>query len=157
MSDETPEISAALLRKLTARARQRKVDTDDDDIDIDIERDLLRRGRRAMRSQTERTFQSREDIIERLRGMRELLVSHVDYTKGDIVQWKDGLRNRAYPAYGEPVIVISLLESPVFGSDDSGTPQFREPLDAILGWIDDDGDMICFHYDRRRFRKFMGS
>ena len=34
---------------------------------------------------------------------------------------------------------------------DSGTPYFNEPLDLILGLIDEEGDFAIFYYDKRRF------
>jgi len=147
MSDEFPDISEELLRKLTRKLR--KPESADDE--------LRQLARRAMLAQTETKFQSREGLIERLNALRSSLFNEIDFAEGDIVQWKDSLRNRALPRYGEPVIVIKMLLEPVFGDDDSGTPQFQEPLDVILGWLDKDGDMVCFHYDSRRFRKYMGT
>jgi len=148
MSDETPEISEELIRRILTE-KVRKTEPDED---------VLRRlVRRSAITQPETKFQSREGLIERLNALRSLFLNEINYVEGDIVQWKDGLRNRAYPRYGEPVIVVRLLTEPVYGDDDSGTPQFKEPLDVVLGWLDNDGDMVCFHYDRRRFRKFMGT
>jgi hypothetical protein len=74
------------------------------------------------------------------------------------VKWKEGLRNRKYPAINEPVIVVRVLDTPFF--DDSEKPYsalFREPLDILLGLVDSEGDLVTFHYDRRRFEPFKRS
>jgi hypothetical protein len=81
---------------------------------------------------------------------RSLATVHTP-SPGDIVCWKDGLKNRKRPAYGEPAIVIEVLKEPVFeGTDDAGSPYFREPLTLVLGLLNGD-DFLIFHYDGRRF------
>jgi hypothetical protein len=72
---------------------------------------------------------------------------------GDLVTWKNGLKNKKYPPENTPVCVIDVLSSPAIKDDrDSGSPYFREPLDLILAVADDDGDLMLYHYDRRRFQ-----
>ena len=72
---------------------------------------------------------------------------------GQIVHWKAGMKNRSKPAYGEPVIVLEVLNPPVFDKSEktSGTNLFREPLTLVLGMHDSDGDFLLYHYDGRRF------
>jgi hypothetical protein len=74
-------------------------------------------------------------------------------TKGQLVQWKEGLKNKATPAYGEPVIVIEVLKEPVFDFEQkgSGSPYFNEPLTLVAGIIAENGDFLCYHFDARRF------
>ncbi len=79
------------------------------------------------------------------------------FNLGDLVTWKPGLKNRAFPRYGQPVVVIARLEQPVYDSEkDSGSCYFHEPLDLVLGLIWDRdpgrGDLITFHFDSRRFQ-----
>jgi hypothetical protein len=77
--------------------------------------------------------------------------------KGMIVQWKPGLKNRKRPRPNEPAVVIDILETPFIDLENgSGTPYFREPMNLILGLVDDDGEFIIFHYDARRFRPYSG-
>ncbi len=69
--------------------------------------------------------------------------------------------NRKIPRYGEPVVVVSVLDAPVFDNErDSGSTYFREPLDVVLGVIWDGGqgrgDFVTFHYDGRRFEPWAG-
>jgi len=77
------------------------------------------------------------------------------FRKGQFVRWKAGLKNRKGPAYHQVAVVRELLAAPVFETcehaTNSGSPYFREPLNLILGSIDDDGDFVEFHYDGRRF------
>jgi hypothetical protein len=72
---------------------------------------------------------------------------------GQIVQWKTGMRNRSKPAYAEPVIVMEVLNPPVYDANEGkeGSNLFREPLTLVLGLHDSDGDFLMFHYDGRRF------
>ncbi len=85
-----------------------------------------------------------------------LLEEHV-FQPGQMVQWKKGMRNRLHPAYGEPVVVVEMLDPPVYeaGSEKSGgSAYFHEPLTLIAGMFVDKGDFICFHYDHRRFEPY---
>lgn len=76
-------------------------------------------------------------------------------SEGQLVQWKEGLRNKRRPRYGEPAVLVEFLKSPVFDEENgSGSAYFHEPLDVVLGFLDDDGDFVLFHYDKRRFKPF---
>jgi hypothetical protein len=74
------------------------------------------------------------------------------FQRGDVVTWKKGLKNKKYPKEGQLAVVIEQLDQPVIqGERDSGSPYFHEPLDLILGLLDQGGDLMLFHYDKRRF------
>jgi hypothetical protein len=104
---------------------------------------------------TKNDWENSEKFEGRVADLRNLFGSFTTphtFRVGDIVRWKQGMKNRKRPAYGEPAIVVELLSEPVSDStDESGSPYFRENLDVVLGVIDSDGDLITFHYDRRRF------
>ena len=53
---------------------------------------------------------------------------------------------------------MKLLEPPEFDTDrDSGSPYFREPLDMVVGVIEErEGSLLCFYVDKRRFKPFEG-
>lgn len=73
---------------------------------------------------------------------------------GDVVVWKDGLRNKRTPNYGQPVVVSRVYESPLIDEDEGcGSAYFNEPIDFAHMSHDKDGDAIEFHGDSRRFRK----
>ena len=78
---------------------------------------------------------------------------------GDLVEWKEGLKNKRYPLEGEPAFVVEILDRPEYDQDvkTSGTAYFREPLTIILGVIDPEGDFMTYYYDKRRFKKCKSS
>lgn len=76
---------------------------------------------------------------------------------GMLAQWKPGMKNRATPDYGAPMVVVEVLESPIIDSKfDSGSVYFRERLDLVLGFVDEDDEFYSFHYDSRRFEPYTG-
>jgi len=94
---------------------------------------------------------------KKLDSLREAFTSfHLEHTfkAGDIVKWKNGMKNRLKPAYSEPAIVIEFDsgEPALLNEKGSETPYFREPLDLQLGLIDEDGDFVVYYFDSRRFQ-----
>lgn len=79
---------------------------------------------------------------------------------GMVVTWKPGLKNRRIPAYGKPGIVVSVLETPVFDEEESGSTYFREPLDIVIGIFLDSGehrgDFLVFHTSSERYQPWNG-
>ena len=76
---------------------------------------------------------------------------------GMLAQWKPGMKNRATPDYGAPMVVVEVLESPIIDSKfDSGSVYFRERLDLVLGFVDEDDEFYSFHYDSHRFEPYTG-
>lgn len=74
---------------------------------------------------------------------------------GQSVKWKKGLRNKKFPKDDAQAIVLEVLEVPLIQHEtETGTPYFREPLDLILAVLDDDDDLVIFHYDSRRFEPY---
>ena len=74
-----------------------------------------------------------------------------------LVKWKSGLKNKMLPKEGQPAIVLEVLEETLDQVErDPGSPYFREPLDIVLGVIDEDGDFMTFHFDKRRFEPYSG-
>ena len=88
-------------------------------------------------------------LLERLENGRERALR-----PGMLAVWKPGLKNRRFPRYGEPVVVVALLDEPIVNpGDESGSPYFREPLDLLLGVVrGDDREFLVYHADRRRFQ-----
>ncbi len=95
------------------------------------------------------------DRLTRLRLLEleaSLRVQHA-FEPGDLVRFKDGLRNKRRPGDGEVAVVVEHLADPVFDTEEgSGSPYFREPLDLIVGLIDDDGDFVTYYVDSRRMQ-----
>ena len=66
------------------------------------------------------------------------------------------MRNRSRPDYRQPVVVVDVLDSPLVnpsaGEKGAGSPYFNEPLDLVIGILDEDGDWLTYYVDSRRFR-----
>lgn len=76
--------------------------------------------------------------------------------QGMLAQWKPGMKNRKSPDYGVPVIVVEVLAPPITDATfDSGSVYFREQLDLVLGFLDEDDEFNLLHYDSRRFEPYM--
>lgn len=92
-----------------------------------------------------------------LRERYQSLVQRQRFTPGQLVEWKPGLKNKRFPRYGQPAVVIEVLETPLLDhEDEAGSTYFREPLDLVLGLLWDGGpargEFVTFHYDGRRFQ-----
>lgn len=78
-----------------------------------------------------------------------------NFEKFQIVKWKTGLKNRKLPFENQPAIVVDILNPPLIHKEEAGSPYFREPLDILLGFIDEiDDDFVVFHFDSRRFEPY---
>ena len=88
---------------------------------------------------------------EKLQEMyKSLTAAEPQFTPGQVVKWKPGLRNKK--ATG-PFVVVETLDPPRMNTEDqSGSPYFCEPLDVVLGHVDSDGDFMLYHYDSRRMQ-----
>lgn len=94
-----------------------------------------------------------EYVVDLQRRNTNLGQKHT-FKVGDIVRWKEGLKNRKVPNEKLPAIVVEVLDKPIYDEKaEVGSTYFREPLDIILGMIIK-GDLITFHYDSRRFEPF---
>lgn len=112
--------------------------------------------RDAINSATDSTSEALEERAKnRLRTLSDRLDRRHVFTKGQFVKWKPGLKNRKYPDYGEPVIVMGVLTEPVFdlSESSSASPYFQEPLTLIIGTHQDE-DLLEFRVDGRRFEPF---
>ncbi|WP_263147752.1 hypothetical protein [Pseudomonas sp. RIT-PI-AD] len=79
-----------------------------------------------------------------------LLEKQEPFKVGDLINWKEGLKNRMSKG---PLVVTAVLSQVVFdGEMNSGKPEFREPLDIKAATLGSDGELIEYHFDSRRFR-----
>jgi hypothetical protein len=93
--------------------------------------------------------------IARLKQLRKLFDDATEFQSGDIVTWKDGLKNKKRPGLNEPAIVLAhqLSEPIVDDVAPPGTQYYLETLDLKLGILDEDGEFAVYYFDSRRFRK----
>lgn len=103
-----------------------------------------------------RAIVDKSSIVARLKNAHKQYTSnHERFKSGDLIVWKEGLKNKKLPQENVPAIVVEHLEVPILNStESSGSAYFRESLDLLAGFIDDDGDFIIFHFDSKRFKKY---
>lgn len=93
--------------------------------------------------------------INRLKTLLDSLARPEEFKVGDIVVWRSGLKNRKFPDYGEPAIVVEVLTPPLVDeTSDSGSTYYKELLSLKLGIISDEGDLVTFLYDGKRFEHY---
>ncbi len=74
------------------------------------------------------------------------------FEAGELVRWKPGFMNRTLPAEQSTAVVLETLPAPVVSDHIEPTSTyFREPLDLVLGVLDD-GSFDILHVDSARFR-----
>ena len=101
-----------------------------------------------------RTFTPEEITVlnRNLTRAFESILTKNSFKPGQLVRWKEGLKNRSLPEYNEPAIVWEILPNPIFDNTKTvvaGSRYFREPLDIVLGVMDENA-FILLHYDSRR-------
>lgn len=91
--------------------------------------------------------------ISALREAFARLTTNAPFEPGDIVRWKEGLRNKTLPEKDGVAVVVEVFPA-VYEPLDSGTylgsRYFGEPYDCKLGVVGG-GKFMIFHYDSRRF------
>ena len=96
-----------------------------------------------------------EEYIAQLKSVCKSFLKKESLEVGQIVKWKDHLKNRKLPHKNQPAIVIAILDQPVISTDDDfSSPYFLETLDIILGIIVENGTFLTFYYDSRRFEPY---
>ncbi len=99
------------------------------------------------------------DLSQQEKDIKNLKQLSFEYTKeeniqeGDILIWKNGLKNKKRPYYNEPATVVEILKDPIYDkSKDSGDPYFNEELSLALALVIDER-FVILHYDINRFKK----
>jgi len=112
---------------------------------------------KEIREGTEEQYDA--SYLQNLRIVHQKLLEPHEFKAGDLVKWKEGLKNKKRPYPNQPAVVVQLLENPLIDrvGEDAGSPYYREPLDIILGLFDDDDEFLMFYYDKRRFEPYLES
>ena len=70
------------------------------------------------------------------------------FSPGDIVTWKKGMANKMIEG---PFIVVDVLDKPIIDhTEDPSSSYFREPLDILVGFFNDEKNFFLVHLDSRR-------
>lgn len=89
-----------------------------------------------------------------LRAKVNVLLSNNDgFSVGDAIEWKEGMKNSKFPAYGEPVVVVEKLDTPVIFEAEYGSQYFASREDIVVATMKDD-DLCLYSMDSRRFKLF---
>lgn len=96
----------------------------------------------------------RPDYPDLLRRAYAAYDEPVRFAPGDIVEWKTLLRNRPFPAYGAPVVVVRYIE--VGGPRVSDSDSDVEPDDIILGMLTGENEFLALPFVSRRFQVWRG-
>lgn len=97
----------------------------------------------------DKTSITKHILIQRARSLDK---KH-DFQKGDIVKWKQGLKNRNFPDYGEPILVREILENTSSPSNKDNSFAY-EQRNIVIGVFDEDEDYFEFYVDSRRLEPF---
>lgn len=110
-------------------------------------------GQRALRQSRSRRTEAYGELLQhRVRALSE----SIDYGLGDLIFWQEGLKNRRRPDYGEPCIVLDILDEPILTPGyDPGSAFFREPLTLVIGILNDEEpkELLSYYVDGRRFTR----
>lgn len=88
------------------------------------------------------------EYAEKLRKRKSLLEQKYNFNVGDIVVWKDGLKNKRVPEYGQPGIILAKHTPPLKDDDEA---IYYEELDITIGFISDEDEFLAYNYDSNRF------
>jgi len=105
----------------------------------------------AEKKETKIYISEPNEYIEKLEKRAASLKEVSSFNVGDIVCWKDGLKNKRLPDYRQPCIVLSILIPPITDDDDKS---YTEILTVELGFIAEADEFFSFKYDGNRFRLF---
>jgi hypothetical protein len=100
------------------------------------------------KKETEQYISEPTEYIDKLRKRAKDLSQTTELKIGDIVIWKDGLKNKRFPRYKQPAIVLKIID-PIIKDND---PSYNETLNVKLGFITSDDEFISFNYDSDRFK-----
>lgn len=76
-----------------------------------------------------------------------------EWQVGDIVTFKDGLRNVRFPEAGTLAVVSAVLKEPVVDeSKDTGSNYYKRKVDIIIAYAGNDTEVEEYHVDSRRYR-----
>jgi hypothetical protein len=88
--------------------------------------------------------------IEKLKARFTSFGEKKSFSVGNIIVWKDGLKNKNWPLYGQPAIVTRKRDTMI----DEDDPESYEDLDIQAGFVTEEGDFFIFNYDSSRFKMY---
>ena len=97
-----------------------------------------------------------KSYIDNLKKCQRLLTEQNKFNVGDIVVWKEGLRNRRYPDYKQPAVVLQVYNEPISNEDPETDEDFDIKIGISIKNEDDDSDVfLAFNVNSNRFSSFV--
>jgi hypothetical protein len=101
------------------------------------------------------TYLSGPGQVELLKELVERFLEPSVFKVGDLIKWKVGLKNRRLPDYGVPMVVVEVIDPPVIDeSRETASQYYREHLDIRGAFLDEEGELLTYHFEARRFEPF---
>lgn len=94
-----------------------------------------------------------EELVSLKAKVDVLLSGNDGFAVGDAIEWKEGMKNSKFPAYGEPVVVVENLQIPSMFHANHGSQYFAAREDIVVATMKD-GDLCLYSMDSRRFKLF---
>lgn len=93
------------------------------------------------------------DYLNILEEVGNAYTSPHTFKAGELVQWRDHMRNRRYPQYGRPAIVLgnpSSTPSPMLSIFPVGSEPTHD--DLLIGFLDGDFDLVVLAVEGARLQ-----
>jgi Zn-finger protein len=86
---------------------------------------------------------------------KAFLTVQPEFKVGQLIMWKPDLKDKVFPQYGEPAVVLSAFMEPAVDSEVDTSSQYSCAInDMIIGVRAPDGDFTHYYADSRRWQPF---
>jgi hypothetical protein len=124
------------------------------DLNEDQKKDLLKVLLKNALEDNKKEIIDNPQKIEILKELRNSYEKKYDFKVGDIIRWKNKLKNRKLPEYEEPIIILEILDEPIYNTKEQvGSTYFNEKIDIKIGVIKDNS-LLTFYLESARFELF---
>ncbi|MHA7291513.1 hypothetical protein ACX80V_17995 [Arthrobacter sp. MDT3-24] len=100
-------------------------------------------------------YSKSDDYAQRLEALHAAYAAANEFSQGDFVQWKPHMRNRRFPFYGRPAVVVEVLDSPLSQTADGEL--LDEPANIRLGVLHPDEEFTVHLFNSNRFTTWTGA
>lgn len=100
-------------------------------------------------------YSKSDDYAQRLEALHAAYAAANEFSPGDFVQWKPHMRNRRFPFYGRPAVVVEVLNSPLSQSPDGEL--LDEAANIRLGVLHPGEEFTVYLFNSNRFTTWAGA
>jgi hypothetical protein len=102
-----------------------------------------------------RTKRCAIESLALLKSLGSAYLARETFKPGDLVTWKDGLKDCRLPKYGQPGIIIEIREGQRDTREETGSCYYQTPNEARVAILDSDGDFVSWWLDLNRLQLFV--